>query len=157
MKAWLKFTNWWGDNINKKPSQRIMLDYIKFLRETLKYKRSSIWKTYSILNTITKTKYSFPFGNYPRIHQYIKANCSEDVVKKASVFTQEDLRRMCHGEAGDEVSDKINMFKTVAIVSHHGATLRSKHVLTFGSEPELGHSAFHYPRLGNFISLFNKI
>ena len=29
--------------------------------------------------------------------------------------------------------------------------------LTFVSEPELGHSAFHYPRLGNFISLFNKI
>ena len=29
--------------------------------------------------------------------------------------------------------------------------------LTFVSEPKLGHSAFHYPRLGNFISLFNKI
>ncbi len=36
-------------------------------------------------------------------------------------------------------------------------TLRSKCVLTFMSEPELGHIAFHYPRLGNFISLFNKI
>ena len=36
-------------------------------------------------------------------------------------------------------------------------TLRSKHVLTFVLEPELGHSAFHYPRLGNIISLFNKI
>ena len=29
--------------------------------------------------------------------------------------------------------------------------------LTFVSEPKLGHSAFHYPRLGNLISLFNKI
>ena len=29
--------------------------------------------------------------------------------------------------------------------------------LPFVSEPKLGHSAFHYPRLGNFISLFNKI
>ncbi len=36
-------------------------------------------------------------------------------------------------------------------------TLRSKHDLTFVSEPELRHSAFHYARLGNFISLFNKI
>ncbi len=45
----------------------------------------------------------------------------EDVTKKASVFSQEDLRRMCHGKAGDEVSDKIDLYKTVAIVSHHGA------------------------------------
>ncbi len=29
--------------------------------------------------------------------------------------------------------------------------------LIFVSEPKLGHSAFHYPKLGNFISLFNKI
>ena len=29
--------------------------------------------------------------------------------------------------------------------------------LTLVSEPKLGHSAFHYPRLGNLISLFNKI
>ena len=29
--------------------------------------------------------------------------------------------------------------------------------LTLVLEPKLGHSAFHYPRLGNFISLFNKI
>ena len=29
--------------------------------------------------------------------------------------------------------------------------------LTLVSESKLGHSAFNYPRLGKFISLFNKI
>ena len=36
-------------------------------------------------------------------------------------------------------------------------TVRSKGDMTFVSEPELGHSAYHYPRLGNFVSLYNKI
>ena len=37
---------------------------------------------------------------------------------------------------------------------HHSAF---EGALTSVSEPKLGHSAFHYPKLGNFISLFNKI
>ena len=40
------------------------------------------------------------------------------------------------------------------LVTPHSA---NEGALTFVSEPKLGHSAFRYPRLGNFISLFNKI
>ena len=40
------------------------------------------------------------------------------------------------------------------VVWHHTAFEGG---LSLVSEPKLGHSAFHYHRLGNFISLFNKI
>ena len=86
---WKKFSNWCGlSNSCIKPSQGKMLEYFKYLREDLNYKRSSIWKTYSMLNTLIKIKYSFPLASYPRLRQYIKANCSEDVVKKANVFSK---------------------------------------------------------------------
>ena len=51
------------------------------------------------------------------------------------------------------------MAKLIKVSKKRGQMLHSafEGALTFVSEPKLVHSAFHYPRFGNFISLFNKI
>ena len=79
------------------PSEKEFLDYLVGMREGGKA-ASTILTTYSLLNGVMKHKYSFNMNKYPRIGARLKVWQSEDVKKKAAVFTPEELKQFCESD-----------------------------------------------------------
>ena len=89
------------------PSEKEVLDYLVGLREGKVLEdgeredgkaASTILTTYSLLNGVLKHKYSFNLNKYPRIAARMKVWQSEDVKRKAAVFTPEELKQFCESE-----------------------------------------------------------
>ena len=84
------------------PFEKELLDYFVGMREGGKNGEgkasSTILTTYSLLNGVMKHKYSFNMNRYPRIAARLKVWQSEDVKKKAAVFTPEELKQFCESE-----------------------------------------------------------
>ena len=59
---------------------------------------STICSTYSLLNGVMKHKYSFNMRTFPRISARMKVWLSEDVKKKAAIFTPGELKQFCEAE-----------------------------------------------------------
>ena len=59
---------------------------------------TTICTTYSLLNGVMKHKYSFNMREYPRISARMKVWMSEDVKRKAAVFTPAELKQFCESE-----------------------------------------------------------
>ena len=89
------------------PSEKELLDYFVGLREGRVMENgereegkaaTTILTTYSLVNGVMKHKYSFNMNSYPRISARMKVWQSEDIKKKAAVFTPEELKRFCESE-----------------------------------------------------------
>ena len=89
------------------PSERELLDYFVGMREGKVLEdgereegkaATTILTTYSLLNGVMKHKYSFNMNRYPRISARLKVWQSEDVKKKAAVFTPEELKQFCESD-----------------------------------------------------------
>ena len=91
MKVWKEFCDKTGDSYDDKPpGEPELMTYFKFLRNEKNQASSSLWCKYSMINTVTKNRYSFPLQKYPRITTLLKSS-NTDVKKKAPVFEIEDL------------------------------------------------------------------
>ena len=51
---------------------------------------SSLWTLYSMVNLVTKAKYSVSLKNYPRVTSQLKA-FDTDIKKKAKTFSKEEF------------------------------------------------------------------
>ena len=89
------------------PYERELLDYFVKMREgriLADGQReegkagTTICTNYSLLNGVMKHKYSFNMREYPRISARMKVWMSEDVKKKAAVFTPAELKQFCESE-----------------------------------------------------------
>ena len=78
------------DKESGKPTEDMVMKFIKYLRLDKKCASSSLWTKYSQLNGIVKAKYSFDLGKYPRIKAQIKM-FDTDVKTKAKIFDKDAL------------------------------------------------------------------
>ena len=75
---------------NRMPNEDELTDYFRYLRMERKMSSSTMWTTYSMINSVVKGKYGQRLQNYPRLTTLLKSYDS-DTKKKAAVFESEDL------------------------------------------------------------------
>jgi hypothetical protein len=73
------------------PGEEVFTKYFKYLREEKKVASSTLWTTYSYLNSILKRKYSAKLQQFPRLTMLLKG-FTEDVKNKAAVFDDARLK-----------------------------------------------------------------
>ena len=81
-KAFSKMSN---EFENRMPSEDEFMDFFRHLRIELKQSSSTLWTTYSMVNSVCKGKYGEKLQKFPRITSLLKSYDS-DVKKKAAVF-----------------------------------------------------------------------
>ena len=92
-KAWLKFREFFPCSLDfdtRMPSEEEFSTYFRFLRQDKGFSSSTLWTTYSMLNSVCKGKYGTPLQKYPRLQSLIKA-FDVDVKKKAHIFTKDEI------------------------------------------------------------------
>ncbi len=109
-KAWKEFTDDQKIPDETSPTEADYLRYLSRLRKERSYKGSTLWSLYSKLNAVHQSLYSkllnfvlefslemrlfclgHPLQKWPRIKKFIKTCESGETVKKASIFSYEDL------------------------------------------------------------------
>ena len=109
------------------PYEKELLDYFVSLREGRVLADgekeegkagTTICTTYSLLNGVMKHKYSFNMREYPRITARMKVWVSEDVKKKAAVFTPGELKQFCESE--DLQGGYWEVRKAIVILAYFG-------------------------------------
>ena len=109
------------------PNEKELLEYFVKLREGSVLEDgqrvegkagSTILTTYSLLNGVMKHKYSFNMREFPRIGARMKVWLSEDVKKKAAVFTPEELKQFCESE--ELQGGYWEVRKAIAILAYFG-------------------------------------
>ena len=109
------------------PNEKELLDYFVKMREGRVHEDgtkeegkagTTICTTYSLLNGIMKHKYSFNMREFPRIAARMKVWISEDVKKKAAIFTPGELKQFCESE--DLEGGYWEVRKAVVILSYFG-------------------------------------
>ena len=113
------------------PTKRELINNFRHIREVRKQASSTIWTIYSMLNSVTKAKYSINLKNLPRLATLIKS-FDVDTKKKASTFTADELKTFC---AADDLSGPCwEVRKAVAILSYFGG-LRLSEAIRAGALP----------------------
>ena len=114
------------------PNEKELLDYFVMLREGRRLEDgnkeegkkeegkagTTILTTYSLLNGVMKHKYSFNMREFPRIGARIKVWISEDIKKKAAVFTPGELKAFC--EAEDLEGGYWEVRKAIVVLAYFG-------------------------------------
>jgi len=115
-----------GDQLETRPpSEDEMLAFIKHLREDKAMASSTLWAMYSMINSVSKGKYSFNMKQYSKVSQLLKS-CDTDVQKKANIFQTKDINRFVHE---DGISTPYWLVrKVVACLAYYGG-LRSTEVM----------------------------
>ena len=99
-KAWSKFRDFFPCSLEfdtRIPSEEEFSTYFRFLRQDKGFSTSTLWTTYSMLNSVCKGKYSKSLQQYPRLQSIIKA-FDVDVKKKAHIFTKEEIGEFVRNE-----------------------------------------------------------
>ena len=102
-KAWNGFVQYTGrmqDFESRIPKESELMDYFTYLRETVGRASTTIWTTYSMINAVIKNKYSQKLQDYPRLTNLLKSY-DVDTIKKAAVFSTDELRRFFEMEIDD--------------------------------------------------------
>ena len=87
IRAWKEF-KLFNTSINYEespPGEDAMIAYFKHLRLEKKSATSSMWTTYSYLNSVLKRKYGVKLQSLPRVTMFIKG-FEEDTKQKAAIF-----------------------------------------------------------------------
>ena len=70
--------------------ERMPAEYFRYLRLEKKLSSSTLWTTYSIINTVVKGKYGERLQKHPRLTTLLKS-FDTDIKKKAALFEMEEL------------------------------------------------------------------
>ena len=89
VKKWRKFLDFIGDK--QKPDETDFLQYFDNLHNNTKFKASSTWTTYSMLNVMFQQEFGEKLQNYPRVTQLLKSYNADYVRKVASVHEKEHI------------------------------------------------------------------
>ena len=76
---------------NSPPTEIQMLNYFHHLRNTLKWAPTTLWSTYARLNACVKRMYGFSMKSFVGVSACLKSFESGHRVKKASVFTPQQV------------------------------------------------------------------
>ena len=124
IKTWESFKEHLGIEKNwekEHPKEEEVMSFVKMLRMEKKMASTTLWSTYSMLNTVVKNKYGFNLKNYVRVTIQLKT-FDTDVKHKARVFTKEQLDRFFADSSATTPYWLIR--KTVAIVAFFGGLRR---------------------------------
>ena len=77
---------------NVAPSEIQILNYFYFLRHEKKMAPTTLWSTYSRVNACVKRLFGFSLKNYVRVSDVLKSYESGYKVKKASIFTPQEVQ-----------------------------------------------------------------
>lgn len=88
-KRWGEFIIFIGEQRN--PEETDFLQYFNSLRNNKKYKASTLWTIYSMLNSVYQKYYGKKLQNWPRITQLLKSYNDGYERKVASVFRMKDI------------------------------------------------------------------
>jgi hypothetical protein len=72
---------------NVAPTELMLLNYFKYLKNVKKWGATTIWSQYSRLNGVLKRRFKFSLKIYPGVSDLLKSFEVGHRVKKASVFT----------------------------------------------------------------------
>ena len=79
-----------GEFEERMPTEDEFAEYFRYLRLEKKLSSSTLWTTYSIINTVVKGKYGERLQKHPRLTTLLKS-FDTDIKKKAAVFEMEEL------------------------------------------------------------------
>ena len=75
----------------RRPTESDYLQYFDYLHTVKNLKASTIWSTYSCLNSVHQREFSEKLQSYPRVTQLLKTYNNTYIRKKASVFESTTL------------------------------------------------------------------
>jgi hypothetical protein len=83
---------------NVVPTETMLLNYFKYLRNVKGWVATTIWSQYSRLNGVLKRRFSTSLKQFPSVTDLLKSFEAGHRVKKASVFSpqQEIIFVACH-------------------------------------------------------------
>jgi hypothetical protein len=116
LEKFLKSRNQWEPNTC--PTDLQVLNYFYHLRHDLKFAPTTLWSLYARINAVMKRLYGVSLNSYTRVGDVLKSYDSGHVVKKAGVFTPQQIE--------DFVSDpQLNskywlVRKVVCLVGYYG-------------------------------------
>jgi hypothetical protein len=73
------------------PTEEQVLNYFHFLRHDLKWAPTTMWSTYARVNACVKRLFGFSLKKFVRVSEALKAFESGHKVKKASIFTPQQV------------------------------------------------------------------
>jgi len=85
----LKARNQWVSNTV--PSDLHVLNYFHYLRHELKYAPTTLWSLYARINAVMKRVFGVSLNSYSRVGDVLKSYDAGHVVKKAGVFTPQQI------------------------------------------------------------------
>ena len=74
------------------PTEIQILNYFHYLRHEKKMAPTTLWSTYSRVNACVKRLFGFSLKNFVRVSDVLKSYESGYKVKKASIFTPQEVR-----------------------------------------------------------------
>ena len=77
---------------NVAPTEIQILNYFYFLRHEKKLAPTTLWSTYSRVNACVKRLFGFSLKNFVRVSDVLKSYESGYKVKKASIFTPQEVK-----------------------------------------------------------------
>ena len=83
------------------PTESEMIGYVQYLRQELKRKSSTIWTTYSKLNSVVKGRYGVDLNTYHCLKSFIKT-MDTDIKKKANIFSIQDIETFFPADLPDK-------------------------------------------------------
>ncbi len=112
----LKAQNQWEPNTC--PTDLHVLNYFHYLRHDLKWALTTLWSTYARINAVTKRLFGVSLNSYSRVADVLKSYDSGHVVKKAGVFTPQQIEDFV---TDPQLSSKYWLVrKVVCLVGYYG-------------------------------------
>ncbi len=112
----LKSRNQWLPNTV--PSDLHVLNYFHHLRHELKYAPTTLWSLYARINAVMKRVFGVSLNSYSRVGDVLKSYDSGHIVKKAGVFTPQQIEDFVSDPA---LSSKYWLVrKVVCLVGYYG-------------------------------------
>ncbi len=85
----LKARNQWEPNTC--PTDLQVLNYFHYLRHELKHAPTTLWSLYARINAVMKRVFGVSLNSYSRVGDVLKSYDSGHVVKKAGIFTPQQI------------------------------------------------------------------
>ena len=112
----LKSRNQW--EANTCPTDLQVLNYFYYLRNELKWAPTTLWSTYARINAVMKRLYGVSLNSFSRIGDVLKSYDSGHKVKKAGVFTPQQIEDFVSDPA---LSSKYWLVrKVVCLIGYYG-------------------------------------
>ena len=99
-KAWQYFRAFFenaGEFDSRMPREDEFSKYFRHLRTDKGFSSSSMWTTYSMVNSVVKGKYGRSLQEFPRVKNLLKSY-DVDIKKKAKIFSKEDIQSFVTNE-----------------------------------------------------------